>query len=71
MIIESSANANTTEEKVSDLDQIVEILTGEKRGMKAGKIADLLDMAKKDVNKILYSHKEIFVSDFFKNWKLE
>lgn len=71
MIVDSSVNANANEEKVSDLDQIIEILTGEKRGMKAGKIADLLDMTKKDVNKILYSHKEIFVSDFFKNWKLK
>ena len=67
----SSASPNINEDKVSDLDRIVEVLTGEKRGMKAGKIADLLDMTKKDVNKILYSHKEKFVSDFFKNWKLK
>lgn len=59
-----------SEDKVSDVDRIVEVLTGEKRGMKAGKIADLLDMTKKEVNKILYAHKELFVSDFFKNWKL-
>ena len=60
-----------SEDKVSDVDRIVEILTGEKRGMKAGKIADLLDMTKKEVNQILYSHKELFVSDFFRNWKLK
>ena len=59
------------EQEVSDLDRIKEILTGEKRGMKAGKIADLLSMTKKEVNKILYANKDLFVSDFFKNWKLK
>ena len=58
-------------EKVSDLDRIKEILVGEKRGMKAGKIADLLDLSKKEVNRILYANKDLFVSDFFKNWKLK
>lgn len=59
------------EEKISDLDRIKEILVGEKRGMKAGKIADLLDLSKKEVNRILYANKDLFVSDFFKNWKLK
>lgn len=59
------------EEEISDLDRIKEILVGEKRGMKAGKIADLLDLSKKEVNRILYANKDLFVSDFFKNWKLK
>lgn len=59
------------EEKISDLDRIKEILVGEKRGMKAGKIADLLDLSKKEVNRILYANKDLFISDFFKNWKLK
>ncbi len=57
--------------KVSDLDRIKEILVGEQRGMKAAKIADLLDMSKKEINRILYANKDLFVSDLFKNWKLK
>lgn len=59
------------EEEISELDRIKEVLTGEMRGMKAGKIADLLHLSKKEVNRILYANKDLFVSDFFKNWKLK
>ena len=71
VVVESPIETENNDEKVSDVDRIVEVLTGEKRGMKAGKIADLLDMTKKEVNVILYSHRELFVSDFFKNWRLK
>ena len=68
---EASGDDSSVEtEAVSDLDRIKEVLAGESRGMKAGKIADLLDMTKKDVNRILYANQDVFVSDFFKNWKL-
>ena len=73
LVNEISYQENEINEKnieISNLDRIKEILNNEKRGMKAGKIADLLDMTKKEVNKILYANKEIFVSDFFNNWKL-
>lgn len=62
---------SNVEEEISVLDRIKEILAGEMRGMKAGKIADLLDLSKKEVNRILYANKDLFVSDFFKNWKLK
>ena len=68
---EASGDDSSAEtETVSDLDRIKEVLAGESRGMKAGKIADLLDMTKKDVNRILYANQDVFVSDFFKNWRL-
>jgi len=55
------------EEKISDLDRIKEILVGEKRSMKEGIIADLLDLSKKEANRILCANKDLFVSDYFKN----
>ena len=67
----SGDDSSVETEAVSDLDRIKEVLVGESRGMKAGKIADLLDMTKKDVNRILYANQDVFVSDFFKNWRLK
>ena len=67
----SDDDSSVETEAVSDLDRIKEVLAGESRGMKAGKIADLLDMTKKDVNRILYANQDVFVSDFFKNWRLK
>ena len=69
--VRSEYGESSGEEEISDLDRIIELLTGEKRGMKAGKIADLLNMTKKEVNRILYANKDLFVSDFFKNWRLK
>ena len=69
--VRSEYGESLGEEEISDLDRIIELLTGEKRGMKAGKIADLLNMTKKEVNRILYANKDLFVSDFFRNWKLK
>jgi len=64
-------NSDEETDIVSNLDRIKEVLLDEKRGIKAGKIADLLDMSKKEVNRILYANQDVFISDFFKNWKLK
>lgn len=72
-VAESAINNDKpiAKDKVTNVDRIKKILDGKKRGMKAGKIADLLDLSKKEVNRILCANKDLFVSDFFKNWKLK
>ena len=59
------------EEPLSLKDQIVKVLRESGKGMKSGKIADILGVSKKEINKILYANRDVFVSDFFFNWKLK
>lgn len=39
--------------------------------MKSSKIATELGTSKKEINKILYSHIELFAKDIFFNWRLK
>ncbi len=56
--------------QVSLSDRIVELLSKSKP-MKSGKIADILGVAKKEVNHTLYANNDKFVKDIFFNWKLK
>ena len=69
--LESNDTASEKKEEISDLDKIKEILISEKRGMKAGKIADLLGISKKEVNSILEENKDLFLRGLFGNWRLK
>ena len=69
--LESNDTAFEKKEEISDLDKIKEILISEKRGMKAGKIADLLGISKKEVNSILEENKDLFLRGLFGNWRLK
>ena len=51
------------------LDKIKGILSS--KAMKSSRIASELGISKKEVNKILFSHKELFAKDIFFNWKLK
>ena len=53
------------------LKKIINLLKENRKGMKAAKIADLLNVSKKQVNKILHNNKELFSTDLFINWKLK
>lgn len=50
-------------------ENIIATLESRPNGLRAGKIAALLGMPKKSINKILYANKEIFKQDFL-TWKL-
>lgn len=52
------------------IDRIIDCLKNNPKGLKASKMSDILGVTKKEINSILYSNNKIFVSDFFKNWKL-
>lgn len=56
--------------QVSLSDRIAELLS-KSRPMKSGKIADILGVAKKEVNYVLYSNADVFTKDIFFNWRLK
>lgn len=56
--------------QVSLSDRIAEFLS-KSRPMKSGKIADILGVAKKEVNYVLYSNADVFTKDIFFNWRLK
>jgi hypothetical protein len=57
--------------KKDPVEQIEELLRKNPKGMKSGKIAELLGVSKRDINKIMYANKDKFTVDFFFNWKLK
>lgn len=56
--------------QVSLSDRIAELLS-KSRPMKSEKIADILGVAKKEVNYVLYSSADVFTKDIFFNWRLK
>lgn len=62
-------NAKDVQSEDSLLDKIKELLSSEK--MKSSKIASKLGISKKEINKILYSHTDVFAKDIFFNWRLK
>ena len=50
-------------------ENIIAVLESHPNGLRAGKIAALLGMPKKSINKVLYANKEVFKQDFL-TWKL-
>ncbi len=52
------------------IEKVTRLLKSNPEGLKAGKIAELLNMTKRDVNKMMYSNKDRFLVDFFFRWKL-
>ncbi len=70
-IIEQELDNNVVPTPISDKEIIIDLLRKNPKGLKAKKIALMLDMAKHDVNVILYSNNNMFVKDIFGNWKLK
>lgn len=53
------------------VDRIMKLLEDNPKGLKSGKISDLLGVSKKEINKSLYENKNKFVSDIFFTWRLK
>ena len=53
------------------LDRIKILLNDYPRGLKAGKMSDLLGVSKKEINRTLHANKDIFTMDIFFTWKLK
>ena len=51
------------------LEKIKDVLSSKK--MSSSKIASELGKSKKEINKILFSHNDLFARDIFFNWKLK
>lgn len=62
-------NAKDIQSEDSLLDKIKGLLY--LKQMKSSKIASELGTSKKEINKILYSHIELFAKDIFFNWRLK
>jgi hypothetical protein len=66
---------NTVKELVdtvkTDVDKICDVLLKNPKGLKSGKIASLIGLSKKEVNRILYSNKNMFTVDILFTWKLK
>ena len=66
---------NTVKELVdtvkTDVDKIRDVLLKNPKGLKSGKIASLIGLSKKEVNRILYSNKNMFTVDILFTWKLK
>lgn len=58
------------EPKVELKDRIVTLLDNNPHGLRSGKIASLLGVSKKEVNKVLYDNKKDFKQDFL-SWKVK
>lgn len=70
---EETANNETAVElatSVSLKEKIIAVLSKNPKGMRSGKIASLLGVSKKEVNRTLYADKESFEQEFF-SWKLK
>lgn len=81
-IFDEKENNDTKENEITDnivnntpvkteLDQIIDLLKDNPKGLRSGKIAEILGLGKKEVNKIMYSNRDKFTVDFFFNWKLK
>ena len=53
------------------IDRIIKVLQDNPKGLKSGKIAELLGVSKKEINKELYSNKSKFSVDIFFTWKIK
>ena len=51
--------------------KICELVLKNPKGLKSGKIASLIGLSKKEVNRILYSNKNMFTVDILFTWKLK
>lgn len=51
-------------------DKVIAVLK-DTHNMKASKIASVLGISKKEVNQVLYANNDVFIKDFFSNWKLK
>ena len=59
------------EDDVPLIDKIDQLLKNNPKGLKSGKIAELLGVSKKEANKALYANKEKFSVDIFFTWRLK
>ena len=53
------------------VDKIIKMLEKNPKGLKSGKIAELLGLSKKETNKVLYANKDKFKADVFFTWRLK
>ena len=60
-----------SEKDIPLLDRIIKVLEESPKGLRSGKIADLLGTSKKEINKVLYANKSKFSVDIFFTWKLK
>ena len=59
------------DKEVPLVDRIVKLLKEHQKGLKSGRIAEILGVSKKEINKVLYANKNIFTIDIFFTWKLK
>lgn len=64
-------NTGNVESNTSIVDKIKKLLADNPKGLRSGKIADLLGISKKEVNKILYANKNLFTNDLLFTWHLK
>ena len=62
---------DVADEETPLVDRIVKALQDNPKGLKSGKIAELLGTSKKEINKTLYANKDKFSVDIFFTWKLK
>lgn len=65
----SEENAKDVQSEDSLLDKIKGLLSSKQ--MKSSKIASKLGISKKEINKILYSHTDVFAKDIFFSWRVK
>ena len=67
----SVKKAVESDEDIPLIDRIIKVLQDNPKGLKSGKIAELLGVSKKEVNKELYANKNRFSVDIFFTWKIK
>lgn len=66
---EGAENAKDVQPEYSLIKKIKELLSSKQ--MKSSKIASELGISKKEINKILYSHTDVFAKDIFFSWRVK
>ena len=70
----SSPKASKRSSEIDDseplVNRIVKALSENPKGLKSNRIAELVGVSKKEVNKTLYANNELFEIDFF-TWRLK
>lgn len=75
VILENTDVDNIASETIinskTDVEKIRDVLADNPKGLKSGKIASIIGLSKKEVNKILYANKDKFSIDILFIWRLK
>ena len=67
----STKKITEIDDNIPLVDRILNLLRNNSKGLKSGRIAELLGVSKKEVNKVLYANKSKFNVDIFFVWRIK